>query len=879
MTSKEIRASFLHYFEKRGHTVVRSAPVVPVNDPTLLFTNAGMNQFKNIFLGLERRDYRRAVSAQKCIRVSGKHNDLEDVGKDTYHHTFFEMLGNWSFGDYYKEGAITFAWELLTHVYGLPPEKLYATVHENDDEAAFLWPKVTGIPHARLRRFGHENFWEMGEVGPCGPCSEVHMDIGEGKGCGRSDCGPNCPHCDKGHNARFIELWNLVFIQFNRIEDGTLLELPEKHVDTGMGFERITAVLQRKTSNYDTDLFTPILRGIEEITGRSYREGTFSEQTAMRVIADHIRAMTCAIADGVIPSHEGRGYVIRRILRRAARFGRNLGMHEPFIYRLVSHVADILGEAYPEVIERAGHIALVMKSEEEHFGRTLDRGIERFEEAAVDVMRSGERTIGGRDAFILYDTYGFPIDLTQLMAEERGLTVDLAGCNDEMERQRERSRKGSKASSLPQVMAGGEHKSEFIGYGTTSAESEVVSSIALDEEGAIGIVLDRTPFYAESGGQIGDCGKIVGHDFEINVKDTVRVGETILHKGHLTVGEAESIGGGVRAEVDIERRRAVARNHTATHLLHAALRGVLGAHVYQSGSLVAPERLRFDFSHFTGVNPSQQQEIEDLINEKIVENIPVLSSETTLDDAKAMGAMALFGEKYGERVRVIRIGDYSLELCGGTHVEATGEIGYFRLLEEGGIAAGVRRIEALTAEMARRQAEEERRILWQISELLDKTPPSEITLRVEHLLFRLKVLEKTAEDLQIRLAKREIDDMIAKHARYMDGVTIVAAQVPPTEIEGLRQLADALRERLTRGVGVLGTIVGGKAVLLAVVTDDLIHDCGVRAGDVVKEVAARMGGGGGGRPHMAQAGGGDPAKLDSALMSVETIVKRRLSGG
>jgi alanyl-tRNA synthetase len=885
MTSQQIRSTFLQYFEQRGHTIVRSSSLIPEDDPTLLFTNAGMNQFKRIFLGLEKTSYTRAASTQKCIRVSGKHNDLEDVGKDTYHNTFFEMLGNWSFGDYYKEEAISFAWDLLTNVYGLPPERLFATVYEEDDEAFCLWPRVTGIPPSRVMRFGKkENFWEMGEVGPCGPCSEIHMDLGEGEGCGRSDCGPNCSYCGErtyaggGYGARFIELWNLVFIQFNRRDDGILQELPEKHVDTGMGFERITAVLQQTTSNYETDLFAPILRGIEEITGRSYREGTPAEQVAFRVIADHARAMTCAIADGVIPSNEGRGYVIRRLLRRAARFGRNLGMHEPFIYRLASHVVDLLGEAYPEVIERAGHVTLVMKSEEEHFGRTLDRGIERFEEAAADVTQAGRQVIGGRDAFILYDTYGFPIDLTQLMAEERGLTVDLDGFNEEMERQRERSRRGSKAISTPYVTSHREVQSEFIGYGTTASDAEVVSCVALGAEGAVGIILNRTPFYAEAGGQVGDRGTIVGRGFEVNVEETVKVGDATLHKGRTISGEIEGIRGDVWAEVDGERRQAVARNHTATHLLHAALRRILGRHVHQAGSLVAPERLRFDFAHFTGVTSSQRQEIEDLVNEKIVENIPVLSCETTLNDAKARGAIALFGEKYGERVRVIQIGDYSLELCGGTHVETTGTIGYFRLTEEGGIAAGVRRVEALTALMARRQAEEERQILRQISTLLDNVPPSEITGRLEHLLLRLKTLEKAAEELQRRLAKRDTDDLIARHAKYVDGITIVAARVPSSEIEELRQLADALRERLTKGVGVLGTVIGEKATLLAVVTDDLIHDRGLRAGDLVKEIATLIGGGGGGRPHMAQAGGGDPIKLDTALMSVETIVKRRLSG-
>lgn len=883
MKSNEIREGFLRFFEERGHTRVHSSPVVPYEDPTLLFTNAGMNPFKDIFLGKEKRDYVRAASAQKCIRVSGKHNDLDDVGKDTYHHTFFEMLGNWSFGDYFKREAIGWAWELLTQVWGLPRERLWATVFagdpeeglEPDEEAARLWPEITGIPSERVLRFGKkDNFWEMGDTGPCGPCSEIHLDLGEGFGCGRPDCMPNCPHCERAHLLRYVELWNLVFIQFNRDEEGHLSELPARHVDTGMGFERICAVLQGVTSNYDTDLFMPIIEGIEEITGKSYRT---SDQTPFQVIADHIRTLSFAIVDGAMPSNEGRGYVLRRILRRAARFGRTLDMHEPFLYRLVPKVVDVMGEAYPELVEKAGHASLVIKGEEASFGKTLDRGIELFEGMAKSLMKRGATTIEGREAFRLYDTYGFPLDLTQLMAEEKGLSVDVDGFHIEMERQRERARRMAKfgmrfpeEGEWTEVSEG--PSSEFLGY-TMLSVSAVIRRVRSTDNG-LEVVLDRTPFYAEAGGQVGDTGRIVGDGFEVEVTDTVRIGRDIVHRGRIVSGSLEDLPAEVTAHVDAVRRDAIKRNHTATHLLHRALRTILGDHIHQSGSLVAPDRLRFDFTHFATIGDRDLEAVGHMVNEKIRENIPLSVFEKPLKEAQAMGATAIFGEKYGDIVRVVQIGAFSMELCGGTHVEATGEIGFFRLVSESSVASGVRRIEALTGEGAERASQEERRILTEVGAMLSASL-EEIPDRIKRLLTQNRDLEKEVARLQRRRAGSEMDDLI-QHAEEIEGVRVVASAVQARDGDALLGMADSLRERLRSGVGVLGTVLGGKAVLVAVVTDDLIQDRGLKAGNIVKDVAKIVGGGGGGRPHLAQAGGRHPEKLDEALGTVRDIVQRHL---
>ena len=874
MKASEIRKLFLKYFEDRGHRIVPSLPVVPVDDPTLLFTNAGMNQFKDIFLGKEQRDYVRATSSQKCIRAGGKHNDLEDVGKDNTHLTFFEMLGNWSFGDYYQEGAIAFAWEFLTQLLGLPKDRLWATIYLDDDEAEAAWRKVTGIPLERIRRYGKkDNFWEMGDVGPCGPCSEIHLDLGVDKGCGRSDCLPNCPHCEAHHLIRYLELWNLVFIQYDRDESGTLHLLPDKHVDTGLGFERTTGVLQGTYSIYDTDLFLPIMERTEELTGVDYRA---FDQTPFKVLADHIRTLSFAIADEVIPSNEGRGYVLRRILRRAARFGRNLGMHEPFIYKLVPTVVDIMGEAYPELGAKANHVALVIKGEEETFGKTLDRGLEIFEAVVARLNKQGQKTIPGEDVFKLYDTYGFPLDLTQLMAEERGFSVDVQGFNKQMDQQRARAREGAKTMAYE---GQGElswtlerpalESSAFIGYETFSSESTVVK-LAQDGDGAR-LVLDRTPFYAEAGGQVGDTGTIHGNGVEIRIDDTLRTGEDIVHYGQIVGGVLDDLPERVTAQVAASRRRAIMRNHSATHLLHEALREVLGDHVNQSGSLVAPNRLRFDFTHFAAIDRPDLEQIERIVNARIRDNLEVQYFSESLEKAKAMGAAALFGEKYGETVRVLKMGDYSLELCGGTHVSATGEIGQFMILSEGGIAAGIRRIEALTGEQAEERALEERRTLRALTSLLNAST-TELVDRVDQQLEHNKALEKTLKALQQQLAGSEIDALV-RNATMINGFKVVAASIDAADMKAFRKAADVLRNSLGSGVGVLGTAYGDKVSLLAVVTDDLIKTRGLKAGDIVQEVAREVGGGGGGRPHMAQAGGRDPAKLERALSKVIDIVR------
>ena len=900
MKSNEIRSAFLAYFEHRDHTIVRSWPVVPYDDPTLLFTNAGMNQFKNIFLGREKRDYVRAVSSQKCIRVSGKHNDLDEVGRDTTHHTFFEMLGNWSFGDYYKKEAIEFAWEFLTRNMGLPKDRLWASVYEDDDEAEALWKRI--LPPDRIMRCGKKaNFWEMGEVGPCGPCSEIHLDLGSG-GCGRPDCGPNCPHCEAIRRIRYVELWNLVFIQFNRDEAGHLTDLPEKHVDTGLGLERITAFLQNgNADNYGTDLFQPILAGIADITGHAFEE----DPTAFRVIADHIRALSFAIADGAMPSNEGRGYVLRRILRRAARFGRNLGMHEPFIYRLAPVLADGMGAAYPELIEKAQTISMVIKGEEEGFGKTLDRGIEIFENIARRIKGKGARVIPGSDAFKLYDTYGFPLDLTQLMAEEKGLSVDTQGFEEAMEAQRQRARAASTFAGTKteeaewQIVSEGEH-SKFIGYDTL--ESPVrIRKLRLQDDG-VDLILDATPFYAESGGQIGDRGTLIGDGVKFEVFDTIPSEAGTVHRARpvksdttesltaehaedaedtksnisAVLGDLSGLGGKTvfRAIVDARRRASTARNHTATHLLHRALRLTLGEHVHQAGSLVTPDRLRFDFSHFSPISDRDLEAVDRLVNEKIRQNIRVDCFEKPLDEARKMGATAIFGEKYGEIVRVVQMGDYTMELCGGTHVQATGEIGFFRITSESSIASGVRRIEALTGEGAEEAIRSERNLLSDLERILT-AGPSEIVDRVEKLLSQNKALEKELERMRRTAAGSEMADLI-KDASTVAGFKVVASKVEAGDMKAFRELADSLRTALKSGVGVIGAILKDKVSLIAVVTDDLIRDKGLKAGDLVKEVAKVVGGSGGGKPHLAQAGGKHPEKLDEALSNVREIVARQL---
>ena len=868
MKASEVRQSFLDFFAKYDHKIVPSAPVVPQDDPTLLFTNAGMNQFKDVFLETGTRPYKRAADTQKCIRVSGKHNDLEEVGHDTYHHTFFEMMGNWSFGDYYKKEAIAWAWELVTDVWGLPKSNLWATVFREDDEAEELWKKMTDIAPSHILRFDEkDNFWEMGETGPCGPCSEIHIDLGEG-------------YCDKQHVpghvcalnagcARIIELWNLVFIQYNKDETGKMTTLPAKHVDTGLGLERAVAVLQEKHSNYQTDLFTPIIQHISELTGKPWGEN--ETLPAFRVLADHVRSLTFAVTDGAIPANEGRGYVIRRILRRAARYGRKLGMHEPFIHRLVPTVVDVMGDVFPEIGERVQHTTLVIKAEEERFNEVLDRGIDIFESVASEIHRRGKTVIPGEEAFRLYDTYGFPLDLTQLMAREKNLTVDQAGFDKALETQRRRARQAGKFTATEE----GEWEeftqgadSQFMGYETTETEAEIRR--VRREGDRIAVVLSKTPFYAEAGGQIGDTGEIVGNGFRLHVEDTQKQGDLILHFGRFSQGE-KITNPSVRVRVNDNKRMATARNHTATHLLHKALREILGDHVNQAGSLVAQDRLRFDFTHFEPMAPDQLDEVERRVNLHVREDLPVEKYVTTFREAKAQGVTALFGEKYGEDVRVVKIDDYSMELCGGTHLNRTGEIGYFRIVKEEGVAAGVRRIEAVTGQEADRQLRSQKKILASLEGLL-RCQPDEIETRVATLLEERKQLERQIKKAQQTSAISELESIL-QDAAEVAGIRIVASPIQVVDVDELRSVGDRLRDRLKSGVGVLGAVIGGKANFLCVVTDDLIRSRNLKAGEIVREVSRIAGGSGGGKPHLALAGAKEVDKLQEALNRTSKIIK------
>ena len=871
MNSKEIRQSFLDFFRSKDHKIVPGAPVVPIDDPTLLFINAGMNQFKRIFLGLEKPRYLRVADSQKCIRVGGKHNDLEEVGKDTYHHTFFEMLGNWSFGDYYKKEAIEFAWELLTEVWELPKDKLWATVYKEDDEAENLWKQVTDVQQDHILRFGKkENFWEMGETGPCGPCSEIHIDLGLG-------------HCNKKHVpghvcrvngdcARYIELWNLVFIQYNHQEDGAFVELPAKHVDTGMGFERIVAVLEGVPSNYDTDLFQPIIQAISEISGGEYPG--LDGGVAYRVVADHVRALSFAIADGAMPSNEGRGYVLRRILRRAARYGRKLDIKEPFIYKLVPVLVDVMGDAYPELREKYQFIAMVIQAEEESFGHTLDRGIEIFEKTAADLKRNKQTVFPGFAAFQLYDTYGFPPDLTQLMAEEQGLAVDLKGFEKAMNAQRKRAKEAQKFKyEIHKFFTENEEvpHSEFVGYDKLK-ETVRIAAFSGDE-----FLLDKTPFYGESGGQIGDTGFVYAPDgsFKVKVVDTRKNGNRIIHIGRIETGRFEAaLNRELIAEVDGERRKSIARNHTATHLLHKALRAVLGEHVHQAGSLVAPDRLRFDLTHFERITPEQLDEIERRVNEAVRTNYRVEVLTLPYDEAKKLGATALFGEKYGDVVRIVKIDDYSMEFCGDTHLNYTGEIGYFRIVSESGVAAGVRRLEAVTGAAADELLRREKHEVEALRQLLG-VPEEDSISKLEQFIKEKKSLEKELSSLKIKLAKFELEALVSG-ARNLDGFKLVSGQIHIGSPDELKQVGDALRSKLKSGVGVLGSEIKGKPFLLCVVTDDLIKTKNLKAGDIVKRLGKFIGGGGGGNPGMAQAGGKDINNLGKALEKAKDVVAELL---
>jgi alanyl-tRNA synthetase len=902
LSSKEIRRGFIEFFKAREHAFVPSSPVVPQGDETLLFANAGMNQFKDIFLGLKPAEWRRAVNSQKCLRVSGKHNDLEEVGKDTYHHTFFEMLGNWSFNDYFKAESIAWAWELLTKVWGINPDQLWASVFGGDEkdglpqdvEAADLWPKLTSIAPERVLAFGKkENFWEMGETGPCGPCSEIHIDLGPDRCDKKGEPGHKCRV--NGDCARFIELWNLVFIQFNRQPSGNLVPLSARYIDTGAGLERVVSVLQNKRSNYDTDLFMPIIQATSEMSGHKYTSQLGSKtDNAFRVIADHLRAVTFAVTDGATPSNEGRGYVIRRILRRASRFGRELDMHEPFLYKLVPVVVDCLGDAFPEVRERADYVATVIQSEEAGFGRTLDRGLELFTTAAARAAKTPAKTISGDDAFQLYDTYGFPIDLTQFMAQERGLRVDIDRFHGLMNEQRERARAAQKTDSLLAGLADAELPAtgDLHKYHVDTCDAAVLGWIdsagfrrqgQVPPDAEVGLVLDRTCFYAESGGQVGDHGMIASNSGEFFVESTMKAGNCVIHRGKLTEGSLV-VGQTVTAVVSMDRS-ATKRNHTATHLLQWALQQVLGKSAAQQGSYVGPDYLRFDFTYPKAPTEEELKEVERLVRERVAADLPVTWTVLPRQEAEKVGAMALFGEKYGSEVRVVCLGApdknhigeaFSREFCGGTHVDRLGVIGGFKILKEESVSAGVRRITALTGQGLTAYLERGSDIVDQLAAML-QIPAEKLPERVSQLLEDNKRLTKQLKST----SKTGGPDTMAEARQLLDAserigeVAVIVGRLSTTSVDRAREAIDMLKKKAKSAAIVLAYEEEGKVMLLAGVTDDLIKT--LKAGDIVKTIAPIVDGGGGGKPQMAQAGGKNPAKIDEALRKATELIKAALS--
>jgi len=871
-TGKEIRRIFLEYFRDHGHEVVKSAPLIPRDDPTLLFTNAGMVPFKRVFLGEEKRDYVRAASSQKCVRAGGKHNDLENVGRTARHHTFFEMLGNFSFGDYFKAEAIRLAWDLLTEVFRLPADRLYASVYLKDDEAWEIWHKDIGLPAERIVRLGEkDNFWSMGDTGPCGPCSEILIDQGPERGCGRPDCGPGCD-CD-----RFLEIWNLVFMQFNRDAQGQLTPLPRPSIDTGMGLERITAVLQQVPSNFETDLFQDLINGVKDISGIGLGQGE-EKDVAVKVICDHSRALAFLLADGAIPSNEGRGYVVRRILRRASRFGKVLGIDQPFLYRLTQVTAESMGEDYPELIEHRSFTSQIVLKEEERFLETLDHGLMILQEEMARLKEAKQTVLPGSVIFKLYDTYGFPLDIIQDVIRDTGLTMDQEGFESHMARQREMSRQSWKGSGEGRLREGYKHlmdrglQSRFVGYDTLETRSVVTALIRDGEEvsslsaGEVGeLVVEETPFYAESGGQVGDQGTILSPQGLFQVEETFSLPSgLILHRGRMAEGRL-SLNDRVTLTVAQEKRRPTAHNHTATHLLHGALRRILGDQVKQAGSLVTPERLRFDFSYYSALTPEQIQEVETLVNEQIQRNLEVRTQVMAYEEARAAGAVALFEEKYGDRVRLVEVGDFSKELCGGTHTARTGDLGLFKILSEGGIAAGVRRIEAVTGREALKVVHQLEERLRTAAEML-KVGPEDLLARLEKLIAQQKELEKTVDRLNKALLKGGGIEHLLGQAKTVKGVKVLAAQVPDPDPKRLRELADSLRDRLNSGIVVLGGIKEDKVLLVTVVSKDLIPP--FHAGKIIKRISQAIGGDGGGRPDMAQAGGRHPERLEAALAGV-----------
>lgn len=879
MKSSETREKFLKHFQSRGHQLVPSSSLVPQDDPSLLFTNSGMNQFKKVFLGLEKRDYRKAVSSQKCMRAGGKHNDLENVGLTARHHTFFEMLGNFSFGDYFKEEAIAYAWEFFTSAksgLNLPKDKIYVSIYEKDEESKQIWKKVDPILKDRIYSFGEkDNFWSMGETGPCGPCSELIFDRGEKFSCGKKTCGVGCD-CD-----RYVELWNLVFMQFNKNEAGKMEPLPAPSVDTGMGLERVCAVLQNVDSNYETDLFFPIISKIEKMAKKKYSSG--EKGISFRVIADHIRALTFCIADGVIPSNEGRGYVVRRILRRAARHGKLLNLSSPFLHQLTDVVVEILGKQYPEIKAKKSQVDLVIKSEEESFEKTLDKGLELFEKVAREVIKQGKKIIPGEEVFKLYDTYGFPLDLTQVMAKEKNLEVDLVGFEKELQAQRERSQKASKFDTVSKVygLDSKVKKVEFVGYDNLETDT-TVEEIWYSPSGKKFLILQKTPFYAESGGQVGDTGRIAQEKLNLQVLDTQKENEIILHLIEFDNPKLDKKIKGleVLAKVDKGRRKAIMKNHTATHLLHKALREFLGEHVHQAGSLVAPDRLRFDFSHFKELTDAELSKLEFDINQRIWENLEVLPIfDVPLKEALSMGAMALFGEKYGDKVRVIKIGDYSLELCGGTHTKTTGEIGIFRIVSETGVASGVRRIEAITGERAYKLMQEERNKLVRGASLL-KTDLDRYLERLENLIQEKKRIETRLKELEGGKAAG-LAEKLFQEAHEIKGAKYVAVNLGQIEDkEQLLNLADSFRKipdfEKSFFIGTLVAQMNNSFTILTFSSNAAVKEKNLKADQILKEMAALAGGSGGGKPTLATGGIKDPDKIDTVLESLPVILEKHL---
>jgi len=887
MTAQELRENFLRYFERKGHKICPSDSLIPTGDPTLLFTSAGMVQFKPYFLGKMKSEFPRAASCQKCFRTS----DIEKTGKTPHHHTFFEMLGNFSFGDYFKEGAIELAWEYVTQELKLPKEKLWVSVYQEDDEASRIWEKNIGIPREKIIRLGmSENFWPAPPaldswIGPCGPCSEIFLDHGPQRGCGKPDCAPGC-ECD-----RFEEFWNLVFQQYQRDGEGNLCPLPRPGIDTGLGLERLAAIMQGTLTNYETDLFYPILEELVALTELNYGNGLETD-VSLRLIADHARAVCFLIADGVIPSNEGRGYVLRRIIRRAIRHGKLLEIEKPFLYRLMGVVVAVMKESYPELHERREYISRVVYNEEERFQRTLSQGINLLRDLILRLQQNRLKTVPGEELFRLYDTYGFPLELTQEIAEEKGLAVDMEGFYREMEKQRQRARlawQGSGEVELASVygqLLSELGPTEFVGYKNLQVRTRVralirdgqVQAILKKEDNSgrekisCEVLLESTPFYGETGGQVGDTGFINGKNGRLEIVDTKRpLPDLVIHQAQLLKGSI-TVGEEVDALVDTGRRQAIARHHTATHLLQAILREILGDHVQQSGSLVEPERLRFDFTHFAALTPAELARVEELLNQKIWENLPVVVEEVPLEKAKEAGAIALFGEKYGEMVRMVSIGDFSRELCGGTHVRATGEIGLARVVFESSIAAGLRRIEVVTGESAYRWFSQKELMLEEVARML-KTPSSELVERINKLQENLRQLEKEIANLRIKLAFSQVESLLAQ-VQEVGGIKVLAVRVEGLDRDSLRKMADELRNRLPSGVIVLGTPGDSRVDLVTVVTKDLTPR--LHAGKIAQAVATLVGGSGGGRPDMGQAGGKYPEKLDEALRAVPRLVRQPL---